>query len=69
MFFQAADPSTGIGEVSQLVSIIIKTFIRYPCLIRLVASIRKYYPTITIIIADDRQGLIYFTIISNNVQN
>lgn len=35
------------------VTIIVKTFIRPECCVRLIESIRKKYPTITIIIADD----------------
>ena len=56
---QAIDTSTAAGDVNQLVSIIIKTFIRYPCLIRLIKSIREYYPLITIIVADDRSGVVH----------
>jgi len=50
---QATDDTTAPGEVNELVTIVVKTFIRYPCLIRLVQSIRANYPFITIIIADD----------------
>ena len=51
----ANDPSTAEGRVNENVTIIIKTFLRYPCLFRLLNSIRKFYPLITIIIADDRK--------------
>lgn len=45
------DPKS--GSLDDMVTICIKTFERYPCLNRLITSIRKYYPTIRIIVADD----------------
>ena len=46
------------GDVNQLVSIIIKMFIRYPSLIRLIKLIHKHYPLVTIIFADDRSEVV-----------
>jgi len=43
----------GRGELSDLVTICIKTFERYPCLRRLIESIRSQHPKIRIVIADD----------------
>ncbi len=40
-------------DISALVTIATKTFIRYDKLKDLIYSIRKYYPTVTIVIADD----------------
>ncbi|CAO2582101.1 Beta-1,4 N-acetylgalactosaminyltransferase 1 [Lemmus lemmus] len=40
-------------NISALVTIATKTFLRYDRLRTLIASIRRFYPTITIIIADD----------------
>ncbi|XP_063149972.1 beta-1,4 N-acetylgalactosaminyltransferase 1 isoform X2 [Candoia aspera] len=48
--------SGGTGEaynISALVTIATKTFLRYDKLQGLIDSIRKFYPTVTIIIADD----------------
>uniref|UniRef100_A0A8C5P6R8 Beta-1,4 N-acetylgalactosaminyltransferase n=1 Tax=Leptobrachium leishanense TaxID=445787 RepID=A0A8C5P6R8_9ANUR len=42
-------------NISALVTIATKTFIRYDKLQDLIDSIRKYYPTVTIIIADDSE--------------
>ncbi|KAH1176501.1 hypothetical protein KIL84_021235 [Mauremys mutica] len=42
-------------NVSALVTIATKTFLRYDKLRALIASIRRFYPTVTIIIADDSQ--------------
>ena len=42
--------------MNEKISIIIKTYRRHNCLDRLVDSIRKYYPYISIIIADDSPG-------------
>ena len=55
-FIQARDTSQAAGSINEKVSIIVKTFKRYSCLDRLVKSIRKYYPFISIIIADDSPG-------------
>lgn len=40
-------------NVSTLVTIATKTFLRYEKLKDLIDSIRKFYPTVTIVIADD----------------
>ncbi|XP_072349760.1 beta-1,4 N-acetylgalactosaminyltransferase 1-like [Scyliorhinus torazame] len=40
-------------NISDLVTIATKTFLRYDKLRQLISSIRKYYPSVTIIIADD----------------
>lgn len=56
IFIQARDTSQAQGSINEKVSIIVKTFKRYSCLDRLVKSIRKYYPFISIIIADDSPG-------------
>ncbi|CAH2224494.1 beta-1,4 N-acetylgalactosaminyltransferase 1 isoform X1 [Pelobates cultripes] len=42
-------------NISALVTIATKTFIRYDKLQNLIDSIRKFYPTVTIIIADDNK--------------
>nr|XP_042701790.1 beta-1,4 N-acetylgalactosaminyltransferase 1 isoform X1 [Chrysemys picta bellii]XP_042701794.1 beta-1,4 N-acetylgalactosaminyltransferase 1 isoform X1 [Chrysemys picta bellii]XP_042701797.1 beta-1,4 N-acetylgalactosaminyltransferase 1 isoform X1 [Chrysemys picta bellii] len=42
-------------NISALVTIATKTFLRYDKLRVLIASIRRFYPTVTIIIADDSQ--------------
>ncbi|KAJ0068421.1 hypothetical protein NL108_008372, partial [Boleophthalmus pectinirostris] len=42
-------------NVSALVTIATKTFLRYDKLQDLIDSIRKYYPTVTIVIADDSE--------------
>lgn len=42
-------------NISALVTIATKTFLRYDKLRTLIDSIRKFYPTVTIIIADDSQ--------------
>uniref|UniRef100_UPI00398EA652 beta-1,4 N-acetylgalactosaminyltransferase 1-like n=1 Tax=Pristiophorus japonicus TaxID=55135 RepID=UPI00398EA652 len=44
-------------NISALVTIATKTFLRYDKLRQLISSIRKYYPTVTIIIADDSDKL------------
>ena len=41
--------------MNERITVIIKTFRRYNCLLQIVNSIRKFYPTVTIIIADDRK--------------
>uniref|UniRef100_A0A452I3Z4 Glycosyltransferase 2-like domain-containing protein n=1 Tax=Gopherus agassizii TaxID=38772 RepID=A0A452I3Z4_9SAUR len=45
----------GDYNISALVTIATKTFLRYDKLRALIASIRRFYPTVTIIIADDSQ--------------
>lgn len=40
-------------NISALVTIATKTFLRYDRLRTLIASIRRFYPTVTIVIADD----------------
>lgn len=49
--------SDGDGEynVTALVTIATKTFLRYDKLRALIASIRRFYPTVTIVVADDSQ--------------
>uniref|UniRef100_A0A3B3ZDF2 Glycosyltransferase 2-like domain-containing protein n=1 Tax=Periophthalmus magnuspinnatus TaxID=409849 RepID=A0A3B3ZDF2_9GOBI len=42
-----------MGAISSQVSITIKTFLRYDNLKELLSSIRRFYPNITVIIADD----------------
>lgn len=42
-------------NISALVTIATKTFLRYDKLKELITSIRKYYPTVTIVIADDNE--------------
>lgn len=42
-------------NISALVTIATKTFLRYDKLKDLITSIRKYYPTVTIVIADDSE--------------
>ncbi|XP_069826446.1 beta-1,4 N-acetylgalactosaminyltransferase 1 isoform X2 [Dendropsophus ebraccatus] len=48
-------PSKSKYNISALVTIATKTFLRYDKLQDLIDSIRKYYPTVTIIIADDSE--------------
>ncbi|XP_060750137.1 beta-1,4 N-acetylgalactosaminyltransferase 1a isoform X1 [Tachysurus vachellii] len=45
----------GEYDISRLVSIATKTFLRYDKLQDLIDSIRQFYPTVTIIIADDNE--------------
>lgn len=40
-------------NISALVTIATKTFLRYNRLRALIASIRRFYPTVTVVIADD----------------
>lgn len=42
-------------NVSALVTVATKTFLRYDKLQNLIDSIRRYYPTVTIVIADDSE--------------
>uniref|UniRef100_A0A8C4WUB9 Glycosyltransferase 2-like domain-containing protein n=1 Tax=Eptatretus burgeri TaxID=7764 RepID=A0A8C4WUB9_EPTBU len=46
---------SGTGNVSELVTIITKTFIRYEKVRNLITSIRKFYPDIRIVVADDSE--------------
>ncbi|XP_005986228.1 beta-1,4 N-acetylgalactosaminyltransferase 1 [Latimeria chalumnae] len=46
----------GSYNISALVTIATKTFLRYDKLKALISSIRKYYPTVNIIIADDSEN-------------
>ncbi|XP_049433113.1 beta-1,4 N-acetylgalactosaminyltransferase 1 [Epinephelus fuscoguttatus] len=48
--------SKGEYNVSALVTIATKTFLRYDKLQDLIDSVRKYYPTVTIVIADDSEN-------------
>uniref|UniRef100_A0A674JNQ5 Beta-1,4-N-acetyl-galactosaminyltransferase 1 n=1 Tax=Terrapene triunguis TaxID=2587831 RepID=A0A674JNQ5_9SAUR len=48
-------PGDADYNISALVTIATKTFLRYDKLRALIASIRRFYPTVTIIIADDSQ--------------
>ncbi|KAM9813218.1 beta-1,4 N-acetylgalactosaminyltransferase 1 [Neosynchiropus ocellatus] len=47
--------SKGEYNISALVTIATKTFLRYDKLQDLIDSVRKYYPTVTIVIADDSE--------------
>ncbi|KAF7664559.1 hypothetical protein LDENG_00172560 [Lucifuga dentata] len=47
--------SQGEYNISALVTIATKTFLRYDKLKDLIDSIRQYYPTVTIVIADDNE--------------
>ncbi|XP_077977777.1 beta-1,4 N-acetylgalactosaminyltransferase 1-like [Glandiceps talaboti] len=44
-----------VDVISNKVTVITKTFERYDCLDRFVTNVRKFYPTIPIIIADDSE--------------
>ncbi|XP_046322457.1 beta-1,4 N-acetylgalactosaminyltransferase 1 isoform X2 [Marmota monax] len=46
-------PQGGQYNISALVTIATKTFLRYDRLRALIASIRRFYPTVTVVIADD----------------
>ncbi|XP_017271130.1 beta-1,4 N-acetylgalactosaminyltransferase 1 [Kryptolebias marmoratus] len=48
--------SKGEYNVSALVTVATKTFLRYEKLQNLIDSIRRYYPTVTIVIADDSEN-------------
>ncbi|XP_018429978.1 PREDICTED: beta-1,4 N-acetylgalactosaminyltransferase 1 [Nanorana parkeri] len=48
-------PSNSNYNISALVTIATKTFLRYDKLQNLIDSIRRFYPTVTIIIADDTE--------------
>jgi len=56
LIIQARDTSLVEGNLSEKITIIIKTYRRHSCLGRLVDSIRKYYEFVSIIIADDSPG-------------
>ncbi|XP_070553777.1 beta-1,4 N-acetylgalactosaminyltransferase 1-like [Ptychodera flava] len=43
------------GNINSKVTVITKTFERYPAVKRLISSVRKFYPGITILIADDSE--------------
>ncbi|XP_018615648.2 beta-1,4 N-acetylgalactosaminyltransferase 1a isoform X2 [Scleropages formosus] len=50
------NPGSGRGyKISKLVTIATKTFLRYDKLQVLIDSIRQFYPTVTIVIADDSE--------------
>jgi len=48
------------GPVNEKVTLLIKSFMRKPCVDRLIESIRKYYPKIKIIIVDDSDPKLIF---------
>ncbi|XP_029682483.1 beta-1,4 N-acetylgalactosaminyltransferase 1 isoform X1 [Takifugu rubripes] len=48
--------SNGEYNISALVTVATKTFLRYDKLQDLINSIRRYYPTVTIVIADDSEN-------------
>ncbi|XP_006812101.1 beta-1,4 N-acetylgalactosaminyltransferase 1-like [Saccoglossus kowalevskii] len=45
------------GDLSQQVTIIVKTFERYEGVLRLIDSVHKFYPNMTIIVADDNRKM------------
>ncbi|XP_028929978.1 beta-1,4 N-acetylgalactosaminyltransferase 1 [Ornithorhynchus anatinus] len=51
----ASDGAPGPYNLSALVTIATKTFLRYERLRTLLASIRRFYPTVTVVIADDSE--------------
>ncbi|KAG3291507.1 beta-1,4 N-acetylgalactosaminyltransferase 1 isoform X3 [Ictidomys tridecemlineatus] len=51
--YQTNTADTGQYNISALVTIATKTFLRYDRLRALIASIRRFYPTVTVVIADD----------------
>uniref|UniRef100_A0A673TBY8 Beta-1,4-N-acetyl-galactosaminyltransferase 1 n=1 Tax=Suricata suricatta TaxID=37032 RepID=A0A673TBY8_SURSU len=51
--YQANTADTVQYNISALVTIATKTFLRYNRLRALIASIRRFYPTVTVVIADD----------------
>ncbi|XP_062932002.1 beta-1,4 N-acetylgalactosaminyltransferase 1 isoform X7 [Cynocephalus volans] len=51
--YQANTVDTAQYNISALVTIATKTFLRYDRLRALIASIRRFYPTVTVVIADD----------------
>ncbi|XP_037370973.1 beta-1,4 N-acetylgalactosaminyltransferase 1 [Talpa occidentalis] len=48
-----APPAGAQYDISALVTVATKTFLRYSRLRALIASIRRFYPTVTVIVADD----------------
>uniref|UniRef100_A0ABM0H0X7 Beta-1,4 N-acetylgalactosaminyltransferase 2-like n=1 Tax=Saccoglossus kowalevskii TaxID=10224 RepID=A0ABM0H0X7_SACKO len=46
------DPGLG-GDISSKVTVVSKTFERYDCINKLILSVNKYYPNMTILVADD----------------
>ncbi|XP_037701898.1 beta-1,4 N-acetylgalactosaminyltransferase 1 isoform X2 [Choloepus didactylus] len=50
-----APPQGAQYNISALVTIATKTFLRYNRLRALIASIRRFYPTVTVVIADDSE--------------
>ncbi|KAM9228926.1 beta-1,4 N-acetylgalactosaminyltransferase 1 isoform 5-T5 [Dugong dugon] len=53
--YQANTADTAQYNISALVTIATKTFLRYDRLRGLIASIRRFYPTVTVVIADDSE--------------
>uniref|UniRef100_A0A2K5ELW7 Beta-1,4-N-acetyl-galactosaminyltransferase 1 n=1 Tax=Aotus nancymaae TaxID=37293 RepID=A0A2K5ELW7_AOTNA len=51
--YQTNTADTAQYNISALVTIATKTFLRYDRLRALLASIRRFYPTVTVVIADD----------------
>ncbi|XP_047406567.1 beta-1,4 N-acetylgalactosaminyltransferase 1 isoform X2 [Sciurus carolinensis] len=51
--YQTNTADTAQYNISALVTIATKTFLRYDRLRALIASIRRFYPTVTVVIADD----------------
>nr|XP_020018845.1 beta-1,4 N-acetylgalactosaminyltransferase 1 isoform X4 [Castor canadensis] len=51
--YQGNTADTAKYNISALVTIATKTFLRYDRLRALIASIRRFYPTVTVVIADD----------------
>ncbi|XP_002733030.1 beta-1,4 N-acetylgalactosaminyltransferase 2-like [Saccoglossus kowalevskii] len=49
------DPGPG-NDINNKVTIVAKTFERYDCVNALIASVNKFYPNMTIIIADDSEN-------------
>ncbi|XP_070547560.1 beta-1,4 N-acetylgalactosaminyltransferase 1-like [Ptychodera flava] len=56
-FPRLVDTSREDRDVSEKVTVVTKTFERYDVVRRLIASIRKYYPRVEILIADDSKDL------------
>nr|XP_013808127.1 PREDICTED: beta-1,4 N-acetylgalactosaminyltransferase 2 [Apteryx mantelli mantelli] len=55
--YSPGPPGDGDAEynISALVTIATKTFLRYDKLRGLIASVRRFYPSVTIVVADDSQ--------------
>uniref|UniRef100_UPI00358E5691 beta-1,4 N-acetylgalactosaminyltransferase 1-like isoform X1 n=1 Tax=Myxine glutinosa TaxID=7769 RepID=UPI00358E5691 len=47
--------NSGTGNISELVTIITKTFLRYEKVQKLIASVRKFYTDVRIVVADDSE--------------